>query len=182
MRATSLRLARLAVLSLTFALTLGGCGSDALECSAPAGSFATDGAFDVAYIDELAPVVSAKMQVRVVSADAEAIDLWACEERGKNMWIVEATVSRPASADLPIALSRATTTATVEAVVTRYDSYRVVEEQVADTLAGRISGTLSAFDPEAGVLSFDAVLAEDYVDPGRLPTERSLTIEADLTW
>lgn len=70
----------------------------------------------------------------------------------------------------------------IDAVMTRYDSYRVVEEQVADTLGGRIRGTLRTLDAEVGALSFEAVLAEDYVDVGRLPAERSLTLEADLTW
>jgi len=182
MRTVSLRLTALAVVSLTSGSSVIGCGNDALECSAPAGSFATDGVLDVAYVDEIAPLSSMKMQVRVVRADAESVDLWACEERGSEMWILEASLSRPPSGDLPIAFSRATTTATIDAVMTRYDSYRVVEEQVADSVGGRISGTLRALDGETRELDFDALLAEDYVDVGRLPAERTLSLDASLTW
>ena len=182
MRTVSSRLTGSFILSLASALGLSGCGSDALECSAPAGSFATDGMFEVTYVDELAPFSSTSLRPRLVRADADAIELWACEQRGEQMWIVEATVSRPASGDLPAEFSRANGTATIDAVMTRYDSYRVIEEPVADTLAGRISGTLRAFDGETRELDFDALLAEDYVDLGRLPAERTLTLAANLSW
>lgn len=165
-------------LSLIALTALHACGEPDLKCAGPAGSIAAEGTFVIDFIGETASVSSDTMQVRVTPIDANAIDVWACQERGEQMWIVELSVTRPAAGTLPATFGTARTTPHVSAHLSRYDQYQLLEDQLGQPTAGR----LVILDDSQGVLTFDAQLSEPCAALRCQADNRTLTLDVDLSW
>lgn len=161
-----------------------GCGTDALTCSPPAGSVPTDGDFSIDYVGATAMFASETMNVRVVSGDDDVLELWACQQQGDEMWIVETVVTRADNA-LPATFGFTAGAPRVTAWITRYDNYQVLEEELGDGLSTRLEGTLGAFDvaENPSNVAFDAVVSVPCtLGAVCLATNRTLTVDADLSW
>lgn len=166
------------LLSMAAVTALNACGEPDLKCAAPTGSIAAEGTFVVDFIGETESVSSDSMKVRVTSINPNAIDVWACQERGDQMWIVELSVTRPSAVTLPATFGSSRTTPQVSAHLSRYDQYQLLEDQLGQPAGGR----LVALDEAQGVLTFDAQLSEPCAPVRCQADHRTLTLDADLSW
>lgn len=158
-----------------------GCGADEWKCNPPSGAIRTTGRFDLDFTGETASFASEAMRVYVTppsDGTDETIEVWACQERGDEMWTADLIVTRPSTVTtLPASLGAGTSAPSLSAWMTRYDKYQVLDEQL-DTGTGE----LDTFDPIGGALAFDATLTE--LCPSivcQAPT-RDLVLQADLAW
>lgn len=170
-----------AVATVLFVCAMG-CGADELKCVPPAGSIATDGTFDLDFTGETASFVSGTMPVRITVLDDTTLELWACQERGKEMWIAEISVSHPSTVTLPANFGISAGAPQLSAWLTRYDKYQVTEEQLGVGLNAQVLGSLTAIDTDQGTLRFDGTLREPCNKVQCQGDQRALTLDVDVTW
>lgn len=163
-------------------MTLVGCGKEDWKCAPPSDSIAVSGTFDLNFIGETALFASDAMQVRVIPLGDDAIDVWACQKRGAELWNAEVSVTRPSAITLPANFGRSGTSPNVSAWMTRYDEYRVLEEQLGDGLNAQVLGTLDTMDLPQGMLVFDATLSQPCTSLQCQADQRELVINANFAW
>jgi hypothetical protein len=137
------------------------------------------------YTGETATFASNTLDVRVVSAEDDGLELWACQKRGDELWIAEVTLTLPATTTLPANFGFNAGAPQITAWLTRYDKYQVLEDELGDGLSARVTGRLEALERagNGGNVSFNATLSEPCARRDIcLADNRTLAIEADLNW